>query len=118
MEFRRYLVSNGVSPAGTEEALTGQPVTSVRDQGIIRKLGYHVMPGGEVNLAKSLGPGSSLPSAWLSIERDRTAATNRLDRIAVQQATMSTMRMGRAETGVSMDALTAVVAKAKIDAGK
>jgi hypothetical protein len=98
MEFRRYLTSNGVSPASAEEALTGQPVTTVRDQSIIRRLGYHVGPHGEVSLARSLGPESSLPAAWLALERARTTRPTYLDQALAQQPTVNNVRIGVAET--------------------
>lgn len=69
MEFRRELVSKGVSEAGAEQALLGQPVTALQDQQAIRRLGYYVSPDGQVSLAKSLGPNCDLPKHWLDRER-------------------------------------------------
>jgi chaperonin cofactor prefoldin len=69
MEFRRELVSQGVSEAGAEQALLGQPVTGLQDQQAIKRLGYYVSLDGQVSLARSLGPKCELPKHWLDRER-------------------------------------------------
>ena len=77
MEFRRELVSQGVSEAGAEQALLGLPVAALQDQQAIKRLGYYVSPDGQVSLAKSLGPKSNLPKHWLDRERAPELGGNR-----------------------------------------
>ena len=115
MEFRRELVSKGVSEAGAEQALLGQPVTSTQDQQFIKTLGYYVSPDGQVSLAKSLGPNSALPKYWLDRERAPSFGDTRtplqISKAALLGKSAAPVLSGYksfSATGASADALTAL----------